>query len=105
MIAAINPSYSDGVMFVRRVIGSEATCQVMGGVGPAVAGVMIRGNEGLQAVEVVVGRGGFAGVPGGLTTDCLGVLCRSRHLDLQTGEAFVCEWGAWSQGKTVGLRA
>jgi len=85
-------------------VGSEASSQVMGGVGPAVAGVMTRGNEAFRAVEVVVDRGGFAGVPGGLSTNCLGVLCRARHLALQTGEAFVCECRASSQGKTVGAR-
>jgi len=77
----------------------------MGGVRPAVAGVMTRGNGESPAVEVVENRGGFAGVPGGLTPDCLEVLCQARHLALQTGEAFVCEWGAWSQGKTFALRA
>jgi hypothetical protein len=55
------------------------------GVRPSLAGVMTRGNEEFRAVEVVVGRGGFAGVPGGLTTDCLGVFWRARHLALQTG--------------------
>ena len=75
------------------------------GVRPAVCGVMSGGNEEFRAGKVVVDRGGFAGVPGGLTMDCLGVLCRARHLALQTGEAFVCECRALSQGKTLGLRA
>ena len=74
------------------------------GVRPSLAGVMTRGNEEFRAVEVGVERGGFAGVPGGLSTNCLGVLCRARHLALQTGEAFVCECRASSQGKTVGAR-
>lgn len=75
------------------------------GVRQALAGVMTRGNEEFRMIEVVVDRRGFAGVPGGLTTDCLGVFCRARHLDLQTGEAFVCKCRGSSQGKTVALRA
>ena len=89
---------------VLGYVGFEATYQVMGGVRPALAAVMTRGNGEFRAVEVVVDRGGCAGVPGGLTTECLGVLCRARHLDLLTGEVFVCDCRASSQGKTVGAR-
>jgi len=74
----------------------------MDGVRPAIAGVMTRGNDEFRAVEVVVDGRGFAGVPGGLTPDCLEVFCRARHLALLTGEAFVCECRASSQGKTLG---
>jgi len=66
---------------------------------------MTGGNEEFRAGEGVVDRGGVAGVLAGLTVDCLGVVCRARHLDLQTGEDFVSECWATSQGKSLEPRA
>ena len=76
-----------------------------GSVRPSLAGGLTHGNTEFRAVEAAVDRGGFAGVLEGLTPDCLEVFCRARHPDLQTGEAFVCECRASSQGKTSIPRA